>query len=129
MTSREPEHRITQLLGRAGASAAARPDLAVCIELIAMICSLAPSAALRRETWEDSDGMSVCLGSDFGVVLGLDFPAGESEGPSSGWIRSQRSTGAVHWQLARRQAGWLWQLLTARERAGWSPSEAPATVW
>jgi hypothetical protein len=116
MPTHEPHHRLTKLLGRGSPGAAARPEFDVCAELLALVRALAPAAGLRRETWEDSPaGLSICVGNDFGIVLGLDFPRGEQAGPRGAWIRSQRDSGAVHWRLGRQQADWLWLLLTARE--------------
>jgi hypothetical protein len=125
MRTNEPHHRLTKLLGHGSSGAAARPEFDVCAELVALVRSLAPAPDLRRESWEDSRaGLSICIGNDFGIVLGLDFPHGEHAGPRGAWIRSQRDSGAVHWRLGRRQASWLWLLLTAREPALSEPSAA-----
>jgi len=103
--------KIEWMLGPPGASGRiARPDFARCAELVSLVLDAAPVP--RREDWERRPaGMTVVLGSDLSVALGLEFPAGEEAAPAGAWVRAVHPEGTAHWRIARRQAAWIWLLL------------------
>jgi hypothetical protein len=116
---------IEALVGRAGSPlpALVRPDYLACAGLVELVLASTADPSLRREPWERSPtGLTVVVGSDYGVSLGLEFPAGERAAPAGGWIRSHRNGTAVHWRVTRLRAGWLWELLRAAPASRAAPA-------
>jgi hypothetical protein len=113
--------RIEFLLGRPGSPGhadVARPDFHYCVDFVELITAGAGPVRLLRTPWEDSDeAVTVCVGSEFGVLLGLDFPAGEDAGPDGAWVRAHGNEGPVRWRMGLRQAQWIWDLLRLRAAA------------
>lgn len=128
MPALEPHHRLETLLGRPGATVRATLDHSQCAELVALVRAASPGGQLRQETWERTAGVTLSLGYDFSVVLGLDFPSGEPFGPDGGWVRCQTATGVSHWRLTQREANRIWLLLTAHERSA-RPFDTAATAY
>ena len=78
-----------------------------CRELLSLVAADTPAPRLRRETWERRPGVTLCIGSDFGLLLGLDFPAGETAGPIGAWLHGHVDGVATHWRLRRGDAAAL----------------------
>jgi hypothetical protein len=115
---------VERLTGRPGSPCAGvvRPDFEGCADLDALVLAVAPFPDVRRERWERRpEGLTVVIGGEYTLLLGLDFPAGERAGPDEAWIRGYAPTGAIHWRIAKQQAAWIWLLLKRATAAGAVP--------
>ena len=119
MHTPDPISRLDSLLGPPRSRAevvALGPER--CRALVDLVLDQAPAARVRPEPWSASTtGLTLCFGSDFGVGLGLDFPAWGAAGPDGGWVRSARPGGAVHWRIGRPDAARILALLRRAMRA------------
>jgi hypothetical protein len=105
------------------------PDFDRCAELVNLVLNPNGAPVIRREEWESyPTGVTVVVGNDSGLTLGLDFPAGERSGPDGGWIRARPERGAEHWRVGRRDAAWIWLLLKGAAAARDEAVAAPAPL-
>jgi hypothetical protein len=113
MTTIDHTAELERLFGPAGAlETAVSPDFDRCAELVHLMLDETARPAIRREPWESyPTGMTLVVGRDSGLTVGLDFPAGEHSGPDGGWIRARPVRCAEHWRLGRRDAVSIWLLL------------------
>jgi hypothetical protein len=119
MNHPDPATRVEQLLGPPGRRSAPSVHLGPdrCEALVALVLRAAPGARPRPEPWASSpNGLTLSVGCDFGLALGLNFPAGGQGGPGGGWVRSARPDGAVHWRIGRHDAARILSLLRRAAR-------------
>jgi hypothetical protein len=130
MTSIDPTPELERLFGPPGTlETAVSPDFDRCALLVNLVLTSTVRATVRRERWESyPTGVTVVVGSEAGLTLGLDFPAGEHAGPDGGWIRARPERDARHWRVGRRDAVWIWLLLKGAAAARDNPAPVVAAL-
>jgi hypothetical protein len=129
MTPIDHAPELERVFGPPGSlETAVTPDFDRCTFLVRLVLTSTAEPAVRREPWESyPTGVTVVVGDDARVTVGLEFPAGERSWPDGGWIRTQRDRRAAHWRIGRREAAWLWLLLKGAAAAG-APTTALAPL-